>query len=180
MILVMNIEVVFPANDRRGEIRTAKVNKAEIESSYKLLTDRAKIVLPRNVSYFDKHKIPEVFKRGDSIEIFIGYNGELKSEFKGYITQVSANIPITIKCEDEMWKAKQLPVNISLRSTTLPKLLEKIAIGYEVDALEVELGKVRFSNITLAQVLDKLKSEFGLFSYFQNGKLVSVRLSPQR
>jgi len=172
MILAMNIRVIFKKNDRRGEISTSKVNSAEIENSYKLLTDRAKIVLPRNVRFFDKNKVGEVFRRGDEVEIELGYNGNLVSEFKGYVTQVSASIPIVIKCEDEMWKLKQLPVNVSLRSTTLPRLMEQIATGYKVNALEVELGKVRFSNTTLAKVLDTLKKEFGLFGYFQNGTLV--------
>lgn len=170
--LALNAEIIFPATQHRGEIRTAKVSAVEVESSHKLLTDRAKITLPRNVRFFDKNKAGEVFRRGDPVEVKLGYNGRLWTEFRGYITSASADMPVVLKCEDEMWKLKQLRVSVSMRDTTLPDLMARIAPGYKVDALEVELGKVRFANTTLAAVLDELKTSFGLYSYFQNGKLV--------
>ncbi|MFY0714130.1 hypothetical protein J1D01_10665 [Seonamhaeicola sp. NFXS20] len=174
MTLAMNAHITFPEYNGRKELIIKKVSSVEIESSFKLLTDKAVITLPRNVKFFDKNKVREVFRRGAPVIIALGYNGEYITEFQGYVTQVSANIPIQITCEDEMWKLKQLPVNVSYKSVTLKKLLEDIAPNYSVDALEgVELGGVRFAKTNVAAVLDKLqKDPYNLFSYMKGKQLV--------
>ncbi|WP_148304621.1 hypothetical protein [Formosa agariphila] len=170
----MNIKITFPEFNGRREIILDKVSSVEVESSFKLLTDKAIIRLPRNVKFFDKNKVREVFRRGAPVMIAFGYNGTYNTEFEGYVTQVSANIPIEITCEDEMWKLKQLPVNVSFKTVTLKKLLETIAPGYNVDALEgVELGGVRFAQTNVAAVLDKLQNApYNLFSYMKGKQLV--------
>lgn len=174
MTLAMNIRLTFPAFNGRRELIINKVSSVEVESSFKLLTDKALIRLPRNVKFFDKNKVRDVFRRGAPVIIEFGYNGEFVKEFEGYVTQTSANIPIEITCEDEMWKLKQLPVNASFKSVSLKKLLETIAPGYDIDALEgVELGGVRFAQTNVAAVLDELqKDPYNLFSYMKGKQLV--------
>lgn len=178
MTLAMNAKITFPEYNGRQEFVVTKVSSVEIESSYKLLTDRAIITLPRAIQLFDKNynkrKVLDIFRRGMPVIIALGYNGEYITEFQGYVTQVSANIPIQITCEDEMWKLKQLPVNVSYKSVTLKKLLEDIAPNYAVDALEgVELGGVRFAKTNVAAVLDKLqKDPYNLYSYMKGKQLV--------
>lgn len=165
--------IVFPANDRRSEIVLNRINAASVTSSWELQTDTAEIILPRNIVNYDKNKINDIFRVGDEVIISLGANQDINQEFSGYITSpISANIPIKIKCQDEMWKLKQLPVNVSMKATTIPKLLNKICPGYSIDALEVELGTVRFSKTTVSEVLQSLKDDFGLYSYFDNGTLV--------
>lgn len=174
MTLAMNARITFPEFNGRREIILDKVSSVEIESSFKLLTDRAVIKLPRNVKLFDKTKVREVFRRSAPVIIELGYNGEYVKEFEGYITQVSASIPIEITCEDEMYKLKQLPVNISFKTVTLKKLLETIAPNYSIDALEgAVLGGIRFPNTNAAAVLDKLsKDPYNLYSYMKEKQLV--------
>ncbi|WP_435135710.1 hypothetical protein [Formosa sp. A9] len=178
MTLAMNIRVSFPEYNGREAFVLTKVSSVEIESSFKLLTDRAIIRLPRNVKFIDNKynakKVREVFRRGAPVSIAFGYNGTYITEFEGYVTQVSANIPIEITCEDEMWKLKQLPVNASFKSVSLQQLLEHIVPGYKVDALEgVELGGVRFAQTNVAAVLDKLQNApYNLYSYMRGKTLV--------
>lgn len=164
-------KITFSAIRDRNEIVIKKMNAAHVESSWKRLTDTAEITLPRNVSYFNKHKIGEVFKKGDPVKIELGYNGNYVTEFEGYVSKVSADIPIIIKCEDEMYNLKKRPVNVSLQNTTLPKLLKTILPGVKIDALDVEIGSHRFPKTTVAQVLEYFKDEYSLYSYFQNGVL---------
>lgn len=183
MVYVMCANIIFPATDSRREIVVKKVSSVEVKTGWKLLTDTGIIELPRNtVSFkrlgenedgFDKLNIRDVFRVGDPVEIKLGYDGQLMEEFKGYITRVSAEIPIEIKLEDEMWFLKQVPVNISLRKTTLDALLKAIVPSkYIIDAFPVELGTVRYSKTTLAQVLDKIKQDYNLYSYMDGNKLV--------
>ncbi len=170
----MCAKITFFKTETRPEIIINKPTAVKIESSWKMLTDKASIVLPRNVKFFDKHKVKEVFKKGDAVKIELGYNGNLVTEFEGYITKVSANIPIVIECEDEMYQLKKIPVNISLKSTSLKSLFNKILPGYTVDALEVEIGSQRFVKSTVAKVLKKLQEKENLYSYFKENKTLVV------
>jgi len=72
-----------------------------------------------------------------------------------------------------MWKLKQLPVNFSSPNISLKDLLTQILPGYEIEALQgVALGGVRFSKTTVSQVLEKLQSDWGLYSYMKGKKLM--------
>lgn len=173
MTLAMCCEIVFPANDRRKEtIVLKRITAVEFESSWKEVTSRGSLTIPRNVSFFNKHNVKDVFRKGDEISISLGYDGNLIEEFKGYVSEVSAGIPIVIKFEDEMSKVRKLPVNFSSSNITLDKLLKTIIPGYEIDAVErVELGAVRLSKTQVGPVLEKLESEWGLHTYMR-GKTV--------
>jgi len=168
----MTAKITFAKTDFRGEIIVKKINSVKIESSWKMLTDTATIILPRNVKYFDKYNVRETFKKGDNVKIELGYDGKLITEFEGHITRVSADIPIKIECEDEMYMLKKIPVNISLKSTSLQNLLNKIVPGYSVDALEVEVGSQRHAKSTVAKVLKYFKDEYSLYSYMKGKQLV--------
>ena len=178
MTLALNCKIVFSANERRSGIILTQVTEIVVESSWKLLTDTAEIVIPRKVKFFDKNNVREVFRRGDFVTISFGYNGINVEEFRGYITEVSADIPIRIKLQDEMWKLKQVPVNFSSPNISLKELLTSIAPGYKVDALEgVQIGSVRFPKTTVAAVLEKLQQDpWKLNTYFKtvNGSPVLV------
>lgn len=168
----MVAKITFAKSDFRDEIIIKKINSVKIESSWKMLTDKATIILPRKVKYFDKYNVKQVFKKGDTVKIEIGYNGNLVKEFEGYITRVSADIPIKIECEDEMYQLKKLPVNISLKNTSLQNLMSKILPGYSVDTLEVNIGSQRHVKSTVAKVLKYLQEEFSLYSYIKGKQLV--------
>jgi hypothetical protein len=172
MVLAMVSIITFPETDTRKEIVIKKINSVHIESGWKRLTDTAIITLPRNVNYFDKHKVRETFKKGDAVKIELGYNGNLVTEFEGYITHVSADIPIVIKCEDEMYLLKKQAVNVSLPNASLEELLVTILPGYDIDALEVEIGAQRFPKTTVAKVLENLKDDYSLYSYMKGSQLV--------
>lgn len=178
MTLPMNCRIVFAKNDRRPEIVLTQVTEIIVESSWTLLTSTAEIVIPRKVKFFDKNSVRDTFRRGDYVTIAFGYNGKNNLEFKGYITEVSADIPISIKLQDEMWKLKQIPVNFSSPNISLKELLTQIAPGYKIDALEgVQIGSVRFPKTTVAAVLEKLQQDpWKLNTYFKtvNDTLVLV------
>lgn len=174
MTLAMVCKIVFPANDRRREIVLHRCNSVEFESSWKETTSRGFLTLPRNIKFFDKYNVSEVFRRGDEVQISLGYNNNLIEEFRGYISRVSADVPIRIEFEDEMFKVRVLPVNFSAKSVTLDQLLKTIIPGYTIDALEnVQLGAVRLAKTQVGVVLDKLQSDWGLYTYMDGKKVVS-------
>lgn len=169
----MTCKVVFGKTEGgRRELSLFKLNAVEISHSWQELTSRAMITLPRNVADFDKLKVREVFRHGDPIKVYLGYDGENELLFEGFITEVSADIPVQIKCEDAMWQLKKIKVNYSNNNVTLDGLLKAICKGYRIDALEgVKLGSVRFAKTTVAKVLEKLQSDFNLYTWFKDGVL---------
>lgn len=98
-------------------------NEISIESSFKNLTKKAKITLPRNLN-FNGVKIASgdypLFNIGDQILIELGYqyksknDGKLKNTkkelFRGYITKIDSNTPIVLECEDMMYYLKKTNV----------------------------------------------------------------------
>lgn len=172
MTLAQVCKVIFHKNDRRDEIVLTQVTEIEFESTWKEITDRGSLKLPRNVKFFDRQKVRDTFRRGDAITIYFGYDGNLVKEFEGYITEVTADIPIVIKFEDEMFKIKRLPVNFSSANVTLDSLLKTIIPGYELEILEgVTLGAVRLPKTQVGPVLEKIQSDWGLYTYMK-GKTV--------
>jgi hypothetical protein len=172
MILALCAHIEFAASRGREAIVLRKPNAVIVQKSWKLLTDSAEITIPRNVRDFDKQKVRDVFRPGDPVVISLGYNGTYYKEFTGFISRVSADIPIKIWCEDAMWKLKQIPVHLSKPNTTLPALMQEIVTDYSVDAAEYEIGPVRYPNFTVATVLDDFKKRFGFFSYMRDETLV--------
>lgn len=174
----MNAKIIFPATEKRPEtLVVRKVTSVIIESSWEMLTDTATIRMPRNVKYFKRKArgmVREVFQNGDPVEIWLGYDNEenLKLEFSGFVTSVSADIPIEIKCEDNMYLLKRHNVNVAMKTNKVADLIEQIIPeGIETDVADLEIGKERFPNTTAAKVLEYLQ-ENNIYSYFKGETLV--------
>lgn len=170
----MNAKVVFPENERRSGFTIRRISEAIIETSWKTICDTGELILPRNVKDFDSKKVKDVFRRGDKIEIYLGYgmDEDLKLEFTGYIDKVSADYPIVLKLEDDMWKWKQILVNFSSQNIKLKSFIQKIAPGVPI-AIDAEsnLGAVVTGKKTLGGVLRDLQEKLGLYAFVRNGKL---------
>lgn len=172
MTVAMVSKIVFAATALRGEVIIRKMNSVKIYSSWETLTDTATIVLPRNVKDFDKLNVKQVFKSGNPVQIFLGYDENLLLEFEGFISQVSADIPIEIKCDDFMYLLKKKSVNISMKNTRLEDLIKQIIPeGIEYDVADINIGTKRYPNTTAAKVLEDLQS-INIYSYFDGKKLI--------
>lgn len=171
MYLAMVSHIIFDKTALRSKVEIRRISSCKIESSWSSLTSTAEIVLPYNVLEF-RSGIRDMFRRGDPVEIRLGYNGKLVTEFVGYISEVSATIPVVIKCEDDMIKLKDNKVNLSYKAVNLQQLAKDIAPGYTIDAADVDLGTVRFQKTTSAAVLQYLKDKLKIHSYFRGKTLV--------
>lgn len=172
MTLAMVSKIVFPASRERGEISIRKVNSVKIETSWDTLTDTAVIILPRNVKDFDKMNVRDIFRKGDPVQIYLGYDEILIEEFVGFISEVSADIPIKIKCDDMMYLLKKHPVNYSMKNTKVQDLINAIVPeGIETDVADINISQERYPKTTAAQVLEKLQGA-NIYSYFRGRTLV--------
>ncbi|SOU86376.1 conserved hypothetical protein [Tenacibaculum dicentrarchi] len=175
-----NIAVKITIND---VIQFGVVESIYIENTIEKFSDTAKITLPRafknaqengeNVSLAQKNLL-EIIKSGDTIKIEAGYNDELKVEFEGYIDEIGAEIPLLLICEDEMYQLKKKEkINKTFASVTLEDLLKFIAPAYEIEALNMPLGKFMIENATPYKVIKELKQQYGIRCYFKNKVLTA-------
>ncbi|WP_291287012.1 hypothetical protein [Flavobacterium sp.] len=188
------------------------VKNVEINSSYKSLTDTATIVMPQKVytdtKGFDQNlfanasgeqkTIHDFFKLENFIEIFLGYDGDYKPAFRGYITGVQSDTNATITCEDLMYAFKKIKavkddtvqdkndtLNVVATNPTtnvekfnpktfFEKRIRELNLPLKINALDEDLGNLMINRgQTLAQVFEMLKDK-GIYTYFKTENLVPV------
>jgi hypothetical protein len=179
------------------------ITEFEVNSSWKNLTDTAKLKFPKNVilktadgGIYDlsgkgRNIIagdnPPFIMRGDriTIESVYWYYDETGTEtrpdftqlFSGFITKVSPSIPVEIECEDNMYKLKQvLAPNKAFTGTVEDMVTELIKpAGFTLvqhpQGITTNVGVFRTQNETVAQVLDRLRRDYRMESWFRGDKL---------
>ena len=124
---------------------------------------------------------------------------DMNVEFDGYITEINNDTPIKIKCEDKMWLFKQIRCKnqVFLSSTyKMDEIIEalisqaqsdttiyqsvrdelsasniQVITGTETNKVVTDIGDFRTQNETLSQVLDRLKKDYRIYSYFRGSEL---------
>lgn len=167
-VYVITSLLVLPANTRRPEVKVRAINSLKTLHSWRTLSNTGWIIIPETIKQFEEFGIDFYLKRGDEIEFYAGYD-KPTIQFKGFVTQVPTGRPLKIEVEDYMWQLKQTTVSFSYSEITLQKLLSEIIPGVEVEAMNVTLKSIRMKRKTVAFVLNYLKDNFGIYSYFKKG-----------
>lgn len=170
-----------------GNVQFNVCQSIQIDKSVQVLTNTAKVELPREFKNavdeagkpIDIHgkSILNFINRGDSIKIEFGYDGDLQTEFDGYINKIGADFPLILECEDEMFQLKKATkVTKFVQSGKLIDILKAVipeSYTIECDA-DYTIGKWLIQNATPYQVLEELREKAGLRSYFKNPKTLCV------
>lgn len=173
--LAMAADIFFPESRGRRAFGFKRVSAIHTEKSWKEFTGIAEITLPRNVRDFKRVSADDLFQLGDPVTIKFGYGtGAISTEFVGYISDVADGVPYVLKCEDEMFKLKRGTVTISKKGISLKQLLETIAPGYKVECPDIPLGTVRYTEKAPIAILEDLKKQLGIYTYFIDKVLHSV------
>jgi hypothetical protein len=166
---------------RIGDLEYSKVSGFDSESSWKNLGDTATLKLYGFVRVYDTNdqptaevvKVEDLVKVGDPVEVLLGYDGDLRTEFKGYVAEIKLTVPIEVRLEDEYFHLKRQYVNRSWKNTTLRKLLAELVPGVKLSATvpQLSIDSFRADRTTVAGVINKLKEDYLLCAYFRNGVL---------
>lgn len=154
--------------------RVAQVN---IESSWEQLTQVAVVDLPNNFVRINQD-VTQQIKRGDKIEIDLGYGEKINRRFTGYIKNVSIESPYRLECEDEMYRMKQRYIrNYTAYGTTLQGLIDSLfeqagITDIQTNLANTNLGDFKVNNATIADILETLKSNYGLSVFFRDSVLI--------
>lgn len=144
-----------------------KVASAEITRDTDTLTDTCVLQLPKKITWQGESSNP--LKRGDEVTVWLGYDDELQFAFRGFITTIGLKTPITINCEDYMFKLKQQPaVKKAYKSATLEQILkdQNLGIKYKVFG-EQSIGQYRVTADTVTGLLGHLKDHGGVRSFIR-------------
>ncbi len=89
-----------------GSFRFSGVNNLQIKRSMHSICDTATITLPaRSKIIKGLSSSPaivstgDLFQDGDPVTMLLGYNGDLREEFKGFVRRRNLGIPMVIECE---------------------------------------------------------------------------------
>ena len=159
-----------------GEYRLQTLKAVSIKRSVEQLSDTATITLPGTLIN-DTMEIEDKIKTGDKVTIQLGYNGNLQTEFKGYLKTIKTdNTDITLECEDELYLW-----NVSLKdklynNITLQSLLKEITLqinpNYTIDCdYTFTYSKFTIYGATAIDVLKKIQDETKANIYFKENTL---------
>lgn len=147
------------------------VNSIEIERDIEKITTTCKVVLPKKLKWQRETSIP--LKRGDKIQISLGYDNNLEEVFVGYIKKIGVRTPITIECEDSMYLLKKTNAKKkTYPNATLKQILtDQIPAGISFETYSNQsIGNYVVDCDTVAQLLGEL-SESGISSFFHGDTL---------
>jgi hypothetical protein len=194
-----------PNADFPGRNRTLTYNFAnsyECEDTWRSMTDTCKITIPKNVFVRDANgqlvnlsgttvniggfgNNAPLFMRGDQVTVEAGYRfydaaGNEKTLmstwFNGYVRTVGSKKPITLDCEDNMFKLKTIlaPNKTYSATTTMESIIAELmaGTGFTVNVLtKTTLGEFSTHNETVAEVLGRLQKEYHFYPYFRGNEL---------
>ena len=198
---VTEITFVQQGTGRNKTLSFDFVNSFTASDTWVDLTNQAEITLPKNIYARDENgklfplggvnkniggfdNSQPLFLRGDKVTINFGYryfkNGNEiidiapKPIFSGFISEVTSKKPIQLKCEDNMWLLKQLPAKPQVWKGSVEDLFANLLAGtqFKVNRLtQTNIGPFVIGNETVAQLLERLRKDAHLESYFRGDEL---------
>jgi hypothetical protein len=163
------------------DIRVSNFKLTTIESvtiirSVELLSDTAKITIPSNClnkSISIKNKI----KRGDSVEIKLGYDKTNVQEFIGYVDNITEdNGTLVINCEDDIYTLKKGVKNQVFTKSSVNEILKNVVSEINptltiVCDYEFTYDKFTVKDANAYDVVKKIQDETKANIYIKDGKL---------
>jgi len=161
-IYQMCFDITFITESKRYKLLT--VDEVEINKSVDTLADTAVITLPEYIL----NRVMEIenyIGRGSQVIIYLGYNGDLKEEFRGWVERLSVNDhSVKIMCEDDLFIFRKSVKNMELKPTNMKKIAQQLTAqidgGYTVNCdFDISYEKFVIHNATAYDVLNKLAEE---------------------
>lgn len=163
-----------------GAWRLAMIDSVKVNKSVETLSDTAVIVLPGTYINAGINVEDKIFV-GDEVEIRLGYDGDIKTEFKGYLKSIQTDDGgITLECEDALYMWRQPLDDIQLANVSLKTVLQKVCTA--VNALtgnsytvmcdyEFNYEKFTFYKANAIDVLKQVQEETRANIYFDGSVL---------
>lgn len=215
MIIPQSYIEIFNA-DNTLKVTFDYINEVNISSTWEDLISSCTLTIPKKIKVRNSNqslyiypitagdqtsatqvdKNPAYFRRGDTINIWLGYAGNLTLRFQGVITKITVKNKIQLHCEDDGFRLKQSICPSYPREKTSNNFPQDFAATRKLsDLLKLELpidprtgkqykfhcdditiGKFTIEKVSVIQFLNYLKQHFGFSVYFRDNT-ISVGLA---
>lgn len=148
------------------------------------IIDTATIVLPgmcklkqNNAETYSIVPTTEAIKIGTAVSFEVGYNGNNKEVFNGFVAKINYKVPVEIECEGWAYLLKKkFFSNLVFGKTTVAEVLKKITEGTGIvlsdkNPESIEFLPAQFKHYTAMQILGWLKENYLLTIFFEGNVL---------
>lgn len=169
MLLEIDWKITFNSAGRKTQL--AMLAEVEITKDIDNLADTASILLPETVMN-DPLNFEGKIARGTEVVIELGYNGNLMTEFVGYIQDITViDGSLKILCEDALFLFRKGVPDIEMKPATVNQLaryvMNEVGEGYTLNSTyDVTYEKFTIHQATAYDVLKKLQEETKANIYF--------------
>lgn len=165
----MNYKVVFTTPAGKT-YKLGFIDSIEITKSVENLADVATIILPQAI-FNTAIQLESTVTRGTKVEIQLGYNNVLRTEFVGYVREITTNESLKIECEDALFLFRKSVPNKSFKTTStksiLQYLVDHVDTSFKVNCdYDITYEKFTIYQATAYDVLKKLLEETKGNMYF--------------
>jgi hypothetical protein len=159
-----------------------KVHEVRVRKSLNNYMDTAIIKIPASARLktpdqpvTESMDTAKQFQEGDKVKIELGYDGNLKTEFEGFVSRVNFTTPVEIECEGYAWQLRHKSIEGNWKKITLKDLLTEIIKGTDI-VLDDSVDEMPIENLTIPQqpllgVLDYLKEHCFCSVFFKGNVL---------
>lgn len=163
-----------------GNIQFKAVHNLKIIKSIHTINQIATIQLPLTARLVQSNsetlsvETAKVFKIGDKIEIYLGYNNRLIKEYQGYIKSINYKQPLEIEC-DNTYFMRLVNIKQSWSKISLNEICRYLASKVDLDILN-EIPELTIYNFisddkTVFWLFNELKNKYGLTIFLENNKI---------
>lgn len=148
-----------------------------IKKSVSVIMDTAVLKIPAISRVTGNDALPQssietakLFKEGDPVTIELGYNGDLREEFVGFVRRVNLSTPAELELEGYAYLLRAVRLTKSYKEVTLKALLADLVAGTAIELsdkiVDTTLKNLSIKNSNGLEVLDYIKSTCCLRVYF--------------
>jgi hypothetical protein len=158
-----------------GDYKLQTVEQVKVTSSILNLADIATIVIA--CPYSRKKEVIEKVKIGDSVEIKLGYENDIKTEFKGYLKSIQTEGDgVTLNCMDALYLLDKSIANKEYKQVTVKSLLSDVVRQVDssfkvVSSYEFTYEKFTTMRTSALDVVKKVQDETKANIFFRDNTL---------
>jgi len=168
------------ANIEIGGVVFKGIHKVTVDRSIYNLVQTATIELPASAVIKNENEQTEVetverINRGDEVTIELGYDGDNKTEFNGFVSRIVHGNPLKVECEDYIYTLKELDIGKTFTNVDISEVLTDVLAGtdYSIhpDTQQIKIKKLIAATdtgdkVSRDKVLKKLKDMLGIAVFF--------------
>ncbi len=166
-----------------GGFQFSGVEEVRIKKSMRNYTDTATIKIPsiakiitNGVSGVETVTTGTKFQEGDAVHINLGYNGDLNSEFVGFVKRPGLGMPLVVECEGYVRQLRlNCDFNKAFATTSAKKLLALATQDTDISVVcpvDFPIANIVLQHANGAEICDYIKeaSDHTLTIFFINPK----------